>query len=106
MTFAGVFKKVSKHLSSSFVVSGGPPEAFGNALPIPPDLHRGTVDANDFRPLLDMASQNCVDVQAEAASALASLAEDPQAANALCSEPGALEDISKLLEPDRLDVIL
>jgi hypothetical protein len=105
LTFAGVYNAASRYLqANNFVIIRGMPEDSGGYL-APPPLARGRVDLQDYSPLLDMARQSSMpDLQVEAAREFASLTMDPEVADALCSEPGPLKDMTMLLAPERLDI--
>jgi len=110
ITFAGVYRGASKHISGNFAVEqrGMPEDNVGLlAPPLLAPLPRGKVVAQDYWPLLDMAGQtHSPSLQVESAIALAAMTADPEVVHALCSEPQAMQDIAKLLEPDTLDIVL
>jgi len=108
IAFAGIYQRASKHLQNNFAITAGmPQDSVGLLASPPPLLPQGKVDLMDYAPLLDMARQSHLpDLQAESAATLASLTADPTVVDALCSEPGPIQDIAKLLDTDRLDIAL
>mmetsp|Transcript_24900 Transcript_24900/g.54546 ORF Transcript_24900/g.54546 Transcript_24900/m.54546 type:complete len:294 (-) Transcript_24900:82-963(-) len=117
--FAEAYKQLSLHLSDCFPGQGiKVPERMQLSPPPLPEDEAGefpfeSVFPSDMmmpmmgaavQPLLDMAnSSDSPHLQAESASALASLAEDHASAEALCSGK-AFESFKKLLDVRRLDV--
>jgi hypothetical protein len=113
MTFSGVYQQIAKYLQAeqNFVIISGSPEAAKapsmQAPALPPDIAapEGQDAIADMQPLLDMAAMTySPTLQAEAAAAIASMAEDDKVRDALCKYPQAIEAIKIFLDTDRVDV--
>jgi len=107
LAFAGVYRSAAKYLQQQNfrITSGMPKDPVGGA-GVPLDFPRGKVDVRSYEPLLDMASlTESPKLQAESAVALAAATEDPAVVEALCSEVGPMQDITRLLEPECMDIV-
>lgn len=107
VTFHYAYQKAFDHLKLRCTnVEGGPDPSAIDTFGMPPELPKGfpAVSASDLIPLFDMAALvSKPDLQAEAASSLASIAQDAAAISVLCSSV-TFDAILKLLLADALEV--
>mmetsp|Transcript_28468 Transcript_28468/g.90721 ORF Transcript_28468/g.90721 Transcript_28468/m.90721 type:complete len:443 (+) Transcript_28468:178-1506(+) len=107
LAFRGVYGQAAEYLLRSFAATPGAPEAALEPLatpPVPPGPLGGDATA-EIAPLLEMADlEESPELQAEAAAALAGLAQDGQATEGLCSTQ-AFVAFEKLLQSKRADVL-
>mmetsp|Transcript_33055 Transcript_33055/g.58786 ORF Transcript_33055/g.58786 Transcript_33055/m.58786 type:complete len:409 (+) Transcript_33055:86-1312(+) len=106
-TFYNAYQKAFHHLKLRGTnVEGGPEPSLKAAFGVPPELPEGlpAVIDSDLTPLFDMAALvSNPPLQAEAASSLASMAQDAATISLLCSN-GTFDAILKLLLTDALEV--
>lgn len=114
LLFAEIYKQALKYLQlkcsqAGFSIMSTLPKDSANLqhmLTLPP-RPKGTLAIPDISPLLELAKQtNSLTLQAESASALASLAADPEVADALATDSDVVGGIAQLLVPDCLAVAL
>lgn len=111
--FNRIYQRARHHLQQCFSASPRAPrvaalhDSSGAAAAETHAVKRsGAADGTTLCPLLDMArSADRPALQAEAAAALAHLAQDHEAAGSLCTE-GAFEALLKLLQSDHLEILL
>jgi len=105
--FKDIFRQVSEYLSVSYDLSGGLPEVRLD-LGLPPLLPQSMPDTRqtpDLQPLIDMsASIDMSCLQAEAASALADVAQDKASAASLCTHD-TFAQLCKLLQADTFEIL-
>lgn len=103
LTFSGFFHRIATFLKHQVPKMDNPPETVEQFSPRCPD-HDKRIDGGDFEPILDMAA--CHDLpalQVESAVALAHIAQDYQAAPALCNDP-TIKALKGLLCTGRKDI--
>jgi hypothetical protein len=102
IAFNGIYTKAALFLQTRHTIIRGMPEAkLQTSAPLP----QGKLNAADLKPILDLASQDSLpELQAEAASAMSSLAADSETLDALCTDTGVVEAVKLLLKTDRVDI--
>jgi hypothetical protein len=105
ITFNGIYQKAAVYLSGHHPITGGMPEAAAQPQTAA-SLPKGKVQVAALQPILELARQeNSPELQAEAASAMSSWAEeDGETADAFCTDVGVFEAVIQLLKTDRVDV--